>query len=151
MKTIKLATLVLSSCFLFGGAITSIEYQSPTIAQAAKKSSKINKELKQYLKENQGYEKQGNNEFANYNTIDSIVYKKNNLYVNVNGDFLNLSNAQRTTLLNKVQGTANTVLLDHDKIDTSDYKKGSMLTIQLGKNAIGHSKLSNYKTYKFYK
>ena len=148
----KLITLTAANAMLFGIATPIVDYHIPTKQVQAAKYSKINKELAQYLAENQQYEKDGNSDFANFNAIDSIKYKGgHDLYVNVNGDFLNLSSSQKTTLLNKIQGGANTTLLDHDKIDVDDYRNGSMITIQLGKNSIGHSKLSDYKTYKFYK
>ena len=148
----KLITLIAASLMLFGTVTTIVDFHVPTMQVQAAKYSKINKELAQYLAENQQYEKEGNSNFANFSTIDSIKYKGDRgLYVNVNGDFLNLSSSQKTTLLNKIQGGANTTLLDHDKIDTNDYRNGSMITVQLGNNSIGHSKISNHKSYKFYK
>lgn len=152
-KILKLGTVTLSACVLFGSAIAIADCQEPVTVQAAKKKySAINKEIKQYLKENQQSEQQGNAEFSGYNTISSIKYKGgSDVRIYVNGDFLNLSISQRDELMNKLQGTVNTVLLDHDKITNDDYRKGTFLSIYLGKNAIGHSNVSNCKTYKWFK
>lgn len=119
---------------------------------SASKTSSVNDDLKKSLSENQSYAQKGNSDFAFASYINGVKYTgSNELTVYVNNDFTNLPDKTKTDYLNQVQGMAQSVLLDKNKISDDDCREGLFITINVGQNSIGTSKITNHKEYHFNK
>lgn len=115
-------------------------------------SSDVNADISSTLSENKSYAQNGNNDFQFANYINVIKYTGGtDVTVNVTDDFMNLTDDQKKQVLDKVQSSVGSTLLTDNKISNDDYKQGLFLTINLGGNSVGHSKISDYHEYKFYK
>lgn len=116
------------------------------------KSSDVNADISSTLADNKSYAQNGNADFQFANYINGIKYTGGtDVTVNVNDDFMNLPDDQKKQVLDKVQSSVGSTLLMDNKISNDDYKQGLFLTINLGGNSVGHSKISDYHEYKFYK
>ena len=116
------------------------------------KSSDVNADISSTLADNKSYAQNGNADFQFANYINDIKYTGGtDVTVNVNNDFMNLPDDQKKQVLDKVQSSVGSTLLMDNKISNDDYKQGLFLTINLGGNSVGHSKISDYHEYKFYK
>nr|WP_321314463.1 hypothetical protein [uncultured Ligilactobacillus sp.] len=134
---------------------------SSTVTENNKKSSSkktkndngyqaINKEISDTVAENQKYAEQGNSNFNGYSYISKVEYIGNkDIDVYIYNEFNNLSDKEKTNILNEIQGMVQMPLLDHDKISNDDCREGLFIDIKLGNNSIGHSKITNHKEYKF--
>lgn len=121
-------------------------------SKAQSKTSPVNDDLKKTLAENQGFAQKGNADFAFANYVNGVKYTgSNELTVYVNSDFENLPDKTKTDYLNQVQGMAQSVLLDKNKISDDDCREGLFITINVGQNSIGTSKISDHKGYSFNK
>ena len=115
-------------------------------------SSDVNADISSALADNKSYAQNGNADFQFANYINDIKYTGGtDVTVNVNDDFMNLPDDQKKQVLDKVQSSVGSTLLMDNKISNDDYKQGLFLTINLGGNSVGHSKISDYHEYKFYK
>lgn len=115
-------------------------------------SSDVNADISSTLADNKSYAQNGNADFQFANYINDIKYTGGtDVTVNVNNDFMNLPDDQKKQVLDKVQSSVGSTLLMDNKISNDDYKQGLFLTINLGENSVGHSKISDYHEYKFYK
>lgn len=115
-------------------------------------SSDVNADISSTLADNKSYAQNGNADFQFANYINDIKYTGGtDVTVNVNDDFMNLPDDQKKQVLDKVQSSVGSTLLMDNKISNDDYKQGLFLTINLGGNSVGHSKISDYHEYKFYK
>ena len=115
-------------------------------------SSDVNADISSALADNKSYAQNGNADFQFANYINDIKYTGGtDVTVNVNNDFMNLPDDQKKQVLDKVQSSVGSTLLMDNKISNDDYKQGLFLTINLGGNSVGHSKISDYHEYKFYK
>ena len=115
-------------------------------------SSDVNADISSTLADNKSYAQNGNADFQFANYINDIKYTGGtDVTVNVNNDFMNLPDDQKKQVLDKVQSSVGSTLLMDNKISNDDYKQGLFLTINLGGNSVGHSKISDYHEYKFYK
>lgn len=125
---------------------------NPTTQSSTDKNSNVNADISSTLAENKSYAQNGNHDFQFTNYINSIKYTSGtDVTVNVNNNFMNLSDDQKKQVLDKVQSSVGSTLLMDNKINNDDYKQGLFLTINLGGNSVGHSKISDYHEYKFYK
>ena len=116
------------------------------------KGSDVNADISSTLADNKSYAQNGNADFQFANYINDIKYTGGtDVTVNVNNDFMNLPDDQKKQVLDKVQSSVGSTLLMDNKISNDDYKQGLFLTINLGGNSVGHSKISDYHEYKFYK
>lgn len=129
-----------------------------------KKLKQVNKEMKAYLKQNQGFaegtlDENGNPttngtpnpdfEFATY--VDKIkINKSKQANVYFNAKITDLSLDELDEISTKVSSMINGCLMENGRITNDEYKQGTFLSFYYGKKAIGHSKLSNYKTFKWY-
>lgn len=149
-KTIIIAATALT---LLSTGITSIVVNSNTVILAnSKKYKGINKDLSKNLREDQSYADQDTDNYGYSKYIEKVKYTGNSdVDVYVNGAFKDLSNAQKTNVLNKVQNLAKMVLVQNDKISSSDIKEGLVLEAFNGKNSIAVSKVTNHKAYHFTK
>ena len=115
-------------------------------------SSDVNADISSTLADNKSYAQNGNADFQFANYINDIKYTGGtDVTVNVNDDFMNLPDDQKKQVLDKIQSSVGSTLLMDNKISNDDYKQGLFLTINLGGNSVGHSKISDYHEYKFYK
>lgn len=67
----------------------------------------------------------------------------------MNGGFKELSESEKTEVLNQVQSLAKMVLVQNSKISSSEAGKGLILEAFNGKNSVAVSKISNHKSYHF--
>lgn len=154
---------------LMTGAVETLNYTlTPTIQAddylSKKKVKAVNKELKKYLKENKGFaegtlDENGNPttngtpnpdfDYATY--VDKITINKSkqaNVYFNAK--ITDLSLDELDEISTRVSSMINGCLMENGRITNDEYKQGTFLSFYYGKKAIGHSKLSNYKTFKWY-
>ena len=114
------------------------------------KQSSVNEDIAKTLSEEKNYAQQGKSDFEFANYINSIKYTGNaDITVYVTDDFANLPNSTKTDYLNEVQSMVQMPLLDHNKITNDDCREGVFITVNLGSNSIGHSKVTAHKEYKF--
>ena len=82
--------------------------------------------------------------------IEKVKYTGNSdINVYVNGGFKELSESEKTEVLNQVQSLAKMVLVQNSKISSSEAGKGLILEAFNGKNSVAVSKISNHKSYHF--
>ncbi|TXJ78227.1 hypothetical protein FGO85_01345 [Ligilactobacillus salivarius] len=129
-----------------------------------KKLKKVNKEMKAYLQEDQGFaegtlDENGNptdngtpNPEFNYATyVQKIkITETKQAKVYYNSKITDLTVDELDEVSSKVQGMITACLVENKYISDEQAVDGTFLTFYYGKNAIGHSKLSNYKEFKWY-
>lgn len=125
--------------------------------------TKSNKKIAASLKEDQGFangtlDKDGNptdsgtpNEDFNWSLyIKSINYAKDKSFeIKVIDDFDTLSADDKKTVINSAQNSALAAISEITDVSTETYQRGLFTTISIGNTDIGHSKISNYKDFKW--
>lgn len=147
-KSIIVAATALT---LLSTGITSVAFNSDNIVMASSKKYKgVNKDLAKNLKEDQSFADEDSDNFGYSKYVEKVKYTGNSsINVYVNGGFKELSNSQKTDILNKVQGLAKMVLVQDNKISNSEAGEGLVLEAFNGKNSVAVSKISNHKSYHF--
>lgn len=113
-------------------------------------ADEINKNIVSSLKEDQKYAQKGDDRFAYAKFIKKIRYQEDNTDVFVNANFLSLSETDKNTVAEKIQGVVgSSIALVDDDYKPSDDQKGYYLGFWYGKRAVGHSKM-DYHKYKWY-
>jgi hypothetical protein len=153
---------------LLTGVTETITYiNNPTIEAktlSKKKVKKVNKALKKALKEDQGFatgklDENGNptdngtpNSKYDYATyVNSLTYQSSGaVKVQMNDKLTSLNTAQMDEIAHNVQGLVDSTLMIEEVITPEDTTKGVYLNFYYGKRAIGHSKLSDHKEFKWY-
>lgn len=161
------ATALEATSALGNGTVTveAAKKKKKKLSKAAKKRKLVNKEIAKALEEDHGWangtlDENGNpvengtpnEDFSWSLSVEKIKYtKKGQLNVTVNGSFYALTDEAKTKVGNRAQNTAILVLGEH-------YKKYEDMTDVLfvsfydgSGNAVGNSKLGNYRNFKFYK
>ena len=143
--------LAATALTLLSTGITSVAVNSTTtILASSKKYKSINKDLAKNLKEDQSYADQDPDNYGYSKYIEKVKYKGNSdINVYVNGGFKELSESEKTEVLNQVQSLAKMVLVQNSKISSSEAGKGLILEAFNGKNSVAVSKISNHKSYHF--
>lgn len=114
----------------------------------------INETIAEYMEENQGYalgtldengepieDGEPNPDFAWSLYIHELTYNGNDLKMQTDAGFLDLSEDERTEVANYAQNIGNTHIGMVEDWDTSKYQDRLFLTVLNGENAIGHSKV----------
>lgn len=115
------------------------------------KYAAVNKDLKKNLKQDQSYADQNPDSYGYAKYIESIKYNGNtDITVQVNGAFKELSDTDKTTVMNQTQDLARMVLLQDSKISQDDASDGLIVLIKDGGNSIGTSKAFNHKDYSWH-
>lgn len=110
----------------------------------------VNKNIASSLKEDQKYAQKGDDRFAYAKFIKKIRYQEDNTDVFVNANFFSLSEIDKNTVAEKIQGVVgSSIALVDDDYKPSDDQEGYYLGFWYGKRAVGHSKM-NYHKYKWY-
>lgn len=166
MKKLVLKSMI--AITLLTGVTETITYiNTPTIEAKTitkKTIKKANKALKKALKEDQGFatgklDENGKptdngtpNEKYDYATyVKSLTYQTSGaVKVQMNEKLTTLNTAQMDEIANKIQGLVNSSLMVEEIIKPEDASKGVYLNFYYGKRAIGHSKLSDHKEFKWY-
>lgn len=93
------------------------------------------------------------NSGLNYtNYVNSIKYDGNtDITIHVNDNFMALDEQQRASIINSAQGMAKSALWQNKVISKNDVQNNLFTTIRLGSDPVGHSKVSNLSTFKWYK
>ena len=143
--------LAATALTLLSTGITSVAVNSTTtILASSKKYKSINKDLAKNLKEDQSYADQDPDNYVYSKYIEKVKYTGNSdINVYVNGGFKELSDSEKTEVLNQVQSLAKMVLVQNSKISSSEAGKGLILEAFNGKNSVAVSKISNHKSYHF--
>ncbi|NME23898.1 hypothetical protein HF867_03145 [Lactobacillus salivarius] len=129
-----------------------------------KKLKKANKEMKAYLKQNQGFaegtlDENGNptdngtpnSEFDYATYVKKIkITETKQAKVYYNSKITDLTVDELDEVSSKVQGMITACLVENKHISDEQAVDGTFLTFYYGKNAIGHSRLTNYKEFKWY-
>ena len=129
-----------------------------------KKLKKVNKEMKAYLQEDQGFaegtlDENGNptdngtpNPEFDYATYVKKIKINETMQADVyyNSKITDLTVAEVDEISSKVQGMITACLVENNRISDKEAVEGTFVSFYYGKNAIGHSKLSNYKEFKWY-
>lgn len=147
-KSVTIAAITLA---LFSTGIVSTTIDTNNVALASSKKYKsVNKDLAKNLKQDQSYADDDSDNYGYSKYIEKIKYTGgSDINVYVNGAFKDLSSSEKTDVLNKVQNLAKMVLIQNDKISTSNAKEGLIIEAFNGKNSIAVSKISNHKEYHF--
>lgn len=118
------------------------------VSASVRQYKSINKDLAKNLKQDQSYADDDSDNFGYSKYISKIKYTGNgDLDIYVNGGFKDLSNDEKTDVLNKTQSLAKMVLTQDN--EDSDISKGFVVEAFDGKNSIAVSKISNRKAYHF--
>ena len=153
---------------LLTGVTETITYiNTPTVEAKTitkKTIKKANKALKKALKEDQGFatgklDENGNPtengtpnpkfDYATY--VNSLTYQSSGaVKVQMNDKLTSLNTAQMDEIAHNVQGLVDSTLMIEEVITPEDTTKGVYLNFYYGKRAIGHSKLSDHKEFKWY-
>lgn len=164
----KLVLKSMIAVTLLTGVTETITYiNNPTIEAktlSKKKVKKVNKALKKALKEDQGFatgklDENGNptengtpNSKFDYATyVNSLKYQSSGaVKVQMNDKLTSLNTAEMDEIAHNVQGLVDSTLMIEEVITPEDTTKGVYLNFYYGKRAIGHSKLSDHKEFKWY-
>lgn len=164
----KLVLKSMIAVTLLTGVTETITYiNAPTVEAktlSKKKVKKVNKALKKALKEDQGFangtlDENGNptengtpNSKYDYATyVKSLTYQSSGaVKVQMNDKLTSLNTAQMDEIAHNVQGLVDSTLMIEEVITPEDTTKGVYLNFYYGKRAIGHSKLSDHKEFKWY-
>ena len=143
--------LAATALTLLSTGITSVAVNSTTtILASSKKYKSINKDLAKNLKEDQSYADQDPDNYCYSKYIEKVKYTGNSdINVYVNGGFKELSDSEKTEVLNQVQSLAKMVLVQNSKISSSEAGEGLILEAFNDKNSVAVSKISNHKAYHF--
>lgn len=143
--------LAATALTLLSTGITSVAVNSTTIILASSKKYKsINKDLAKNLKEDKSYADQDPDNYGYSKYIEKVKYTGNSdINVYVNGGFKELSESEKTEVLNQVQSLAKMVLVQNSKISSSEAGEGLILEAFNDKNSVAVSKISNHKAYRF--
>ena len=164
----KLVLKSMIAVTLLTGVTETITYiNNPTIEAktlSKKKVKKVNKALKKALKEDQGFatgklDENGNPtenwtpnpkfDYATY--VNSLKYQSSGaVKVQMNDKLTSLNTAEMDEIAHNVQGLVDSTLMIEEVITSEDTTKGVYLNFYYGKRAIGHSKLSDHKEFKWY-
>ncbi|WP_049164781.1 hypothetical protein [Ligilactobacillus salivarius] len=164
----KLVLKSMIAVTLLTGVTETITYiNAPTVEAktlSKKKVKKVNKALKKALKEDQGFatgklDENGNPtdngtpnpkfDYATY--VNSLKYQSSGaVKVQMNDKLTSLNTAQMDEIAHNVQGLVDSTLMIEEVITPEDTTKGVYLNFYYGKRAIGHSKLSDHKEFKWY-
>lgn len=164
----KLVLKSMIAVTLLTGVTETITYiNAPTVEAktlSKKKVKKVNKALKKALKEDQGFatgklDENGNPtdngtpnpkfDYATY--VNSLKYQSSGaVKVKMNDKLTSLNTAQMDEIAHNVQGLVDSTLMIEEVITPEDTTKGVYLNFYYGKRAIGHSKLSDHKEFKWY-
>lgn len=164
----KLVLKSMIAVTLLTGVTETITYiNNPTIEAktlSKKKVKEVNKALKKALKEDQGFatgklDENGNPtengtpnpkfDYATY--VNSLKYQSSGaVKVQMNDKLTSLNTAQMDEIAHNVQGLVDSTLMIEEVITPEDTTKGVYLNFYYGKRAIGHSKLSDHKEFKWY-
>lgn len=164
----KLVLKSMIAITLLTGVTETITYiNNPTIEAktlSKKKVKEVNKALKKALKEDQGFatgklDENGNPtdngtpnpkfDYATY--VNSLKYQSSGaVKVQMNDKLTSLNTAQMDEIAHNVQGLVDSTLMIEEIITPEDTTKGVYLNFYYGKRAIGHSKLSDHKEFKWY-
>lgn len=164
----KLVLKSMIAVTLLTGVTETITYiNNPTIEAktlSKKKVKKVNKALKNALKEDQGFatgklDENGNPtengtpnpkfDYATY--VNSLKYQSSGaVKVQMNDKLTSLNTAEMDEIAHNVQGLVDSTLMIEEVITPEDTTKGVYLNFYYGKRAIGHSKLSDHKEFKWY-
>ena len=129
-----------------------------------KKLKKVNKEMKAYLQEDQGFaegtlDENGNptdngtpNPEFDYATYVKKIKINETMQADVyyNTNITDPTVAEVNEISSKDQGMITACLVENNRISDKEAVEGTFVSFYYGKNAIGHSKLSNYKEFKWY-
>lgn len=144
-KSIIIAATTLA---LFSTGIVPSFNSGNVVLANSKQYKSINKDLAKNLKQDQSYADSDSDNFGYSKYISKIKYTGNgDLDIYVSGGFKDLSNAEKTDVLNKTQSLAKMVLTQDD--EDSDISKGFVVEAFDGKNSVAVSKISNRKAYHF--
>ena len=153
---------------LLTGVTETITYINiPTIEAktlSKKKIKKVNKALKKALKEDQGFangtlDENGkptengtpNPKFDYATYVDGLKYQSSGaVKVQMNDKLTSLDTAQMDEIAHNIQGLVDSTLMIEEVILPEDTTKGVSLNFYYGQRAIGHSKLSDHKEFKWY-
>lgn len=155
--TILLAT-TLTACSS-GNSSDSKSRDIPVAKKAAKKSAnkdqlgltkaevkKFNNSLLDGLNEDQSYASSGDDGYSFADYIDTLSYNSNRgLKISVTSDFINLSEADKTTVAGKAVGLAEAQLVIIGKNDNGD--KTIHSNVYQGETKLGSAKLSNSRQF----
>lgn len=164
----KLVLKSMIAVTLLTGVTETITYiNAPTVEAktlSKKKVKKVNKALKKALKEDQGFatgklDENGNPtdngtpnpkfDYATY--VNSLKYQSSGaVKVQMNDKLTSLNTAQMDEIAHNVQGLVDSTLMIEEVITPEDTTKGVYLNFYYEKRAIGHSKLSDHKEFKWY-
>lgn len=166
MKKIIKYTALMTLGLTIAPAYSSLSenYTISASSISKKKLKKVNKEMKAYLQEDQGFaegtlDENGNptdngtpNPEFDYATYVKKIELNETLQAKVyyNSKIADLSVAEANEISSKVQGMITACLVENNRISDDEAIEGTFVTFYYGKNAIGHSKLTNYKEFKWY-
>lgn len=128
----------------------SVDDEDSDEDESALDEDEVNKNIASSLKEDQKYAQKGDDRFAYAKFIKKIRYQEDNTDVFVNANFFSLSEIDKNTVAEKIQGVVgSSIALVDDDYKPSDDQEGYYLGFWYGKRAVGHSKM-NYHKYKWY-
>ena len=115
-------------------------------------ANEANANITMLLKDDQKDASNGNEKFAYALYLKKIKYSNDGIEVQVTNDFFNLSNDEKDTVAERVQGVvgAGISMVDSD-YEPKDDQQGHHLSFYYGKIAVGHSKMLDSHKYKWYK
>ncbi|MDT2671729.1 hypothetical protein [Enterococcus dongliensis] len=142
---------------------TSTEESSSTIeSSSSSESDSINTQIAAYLEQNKGFangtlDENGNptengtpNPVFNWAlTINEIDYEENLLKVNVNDNFLTLSQTDASSAILSAQNAAVSIVSESENWDMDKASDGIFTQIYYNGNVIGRSKMTDVKEFKW--
>lgn len=121
-----------------------LDYLSP------EKLASYNKGLADSLIEDQKFAKGGNNNYSWSTYIDSVSYSSRGLIANVNPNFVNLNNTDKTKIGKSLQGLAGAQIVMMN-IELAPDAPSVYTNIHYNGHRIGHSKILNPSSFKWSK
>ncbi|MYV21541.1 hypothetical protein FYN05_06960 [Lactobacillus salivarius] len=162
IKYTALMTLGLTIAPAYSSLSESYTISASSVSK--KKLKKVNKEMKAYLQEDQGFaegtlDENGNptdngtpNPEFDYATYVKKIKISETMQAKVyyNSKITDLTVDELDEVSSKVQGMITACLVENKHISDEQAVDGTFLTFYYGNNAIGHSRLTNYKEFKWY-
>ena len=133
----------------------STEESSSTIeSSSSDESDSVNTQIAAYLDQNKGFANGTLDENANpvFNwalTINEMDYEENLLKVNVNDNFLTLSQTDASSAILSAQNAAVSIVSESENWDMDKASDGIFTQIYYNGNIIGRSKMTDVKEFKW--
>ena len=120
----------------------------------------INENIANHIEQDQGFalgtldrngqptdDGEPNPDFAWSLFVHELTYDGNDLEMQTDAGFLDLSQEERDQVAHSAQSTAGVYIGDHEDWEAVDYQNSVFLTVYNGQNVLGHSKILNKREF----